>query len=153
MKASENRYLFIGGPLHRSYVVIGDDVDAVPHGDGEYVAEDLGFEDRLFNLVYVWSGISLNEALDMVLDAVSLHEDRDSSLVNFEPLTVVQQIGNKLASASHHRQQLAAIAADFVKLHDIDPDTDAADELVDCILQGGNYEEQLRRAGQYNGRH
>lgn len=60
--------LFIGGPLDgevwpcppsQRYFICGD--------SGRYRAEHLGFEERIYERVFVWEGMHLSEALDNVL--------------------------------------------------------------------------------------
>jgi len=70
------RALFIGGPWHREYRLVHPGEDIVPCDPGEYSREYLGFQDHIFHEVYVWSGMSFDEALDHVIVSVASYEDR-----------------------------------------------------------------------------
>ena len=77
------RCLFIGGPWHREIREVPLHVESVECEPGEYREYYLGFEGGCMEAVYVWSGMHLNEALQMVTQAVKYWgplPERESSI-------------------------------------------------------------------------
>lgn len=57
----------------------------------------------------------------------------------------VRKINRMIGSASHHREQLHAIAREFVRMHDEEPGSCEADELMHVILDGEDYTTAMKR--------
>ena len=47
--------------------------------------------------------------------------------------------------ARHYRDQMNAMSVEFVKLHDVEPGSCDADDLISVIYDGFKYDEAMRR--------
>lgn len=60
-------------------------------------------------------------------------------------MSKVDEINQAMLRATHHRDQLIQLAKGFVALHDEQPGSCEADELMHVILDGEEYDLAMRR--------
>lgn len=57
----------------------------------------------------------------------------------------IDRINHLLKLSQHYRDQVEAMAIEFVSLHDEAPGSNEADELMHCIYDGANYQDCMRK--------
>lgn len=94
------RAVFIGGPWHREIRQVPLNSDRVECAPGHYQKHFLGFEDDCMEAVYVWSGMHLEEAMALVMQALKFWTPHDYGKHALEVITAMGRTRLRLSNSS-----------------------------------------------------